>query len=213
MAMLANYSESFSSVQNHTLKTLWRQLTKKNLVGSICFIRLPLVLARDVSFKIFFKKSENAKAERFWNYDKGIVTIIELLYGDIEGAIVEFNCQIFDQFRNVASQDNIRGWEAKSRRVQRTRYLFCASTSAKSAKPVPNPCDYGSNPWPTIVLEVASFEILEHVKNKINNFWLGPNRCEDVIVIKLVLSQTSAPGVAIDLYEIQQAIFDAMGKN
>ncbi|CAG8738229.1 5676_t:CDS:2, partial [Racocetra fulgida] len=68
---------------------------------------------RDVLFKVFAEKSEKAKAGRFWDYDKGIVTIIELPYGDHEGAIIEFNRQIFDQFRNVASRDNIRGWEAK----------------------------------------------------------------------------------------------------
>ncbi|CAG8756163.1 25087_t:CDS:2 [Gigaspora rosea] len=142
--------------------------------------------------EVFAEKFENAKAGRFWDYDNGIVTIIELPYGDHEVAIIEFNRQIFDQFRNVASRDNIRGWEAKT---------------------------------------------LEHVKDKINNFWLGPNCCENVFVIKLgnwsnkrhnlkgqpmrhlrvqycsVLSQTFAPGVAIDLYEIQQAIFDAMDKN
>ncbi|PKK73273.1 hypothetical protein RhiirC2_346716 [Rhizophagus irregularis] len=48
-----------------------------------------------------------------------------------------------------------------------------------------HPCDQGGNPWPTIVFEVACSETLQHVKNKINDVWLAPNRCEDVIVIKL----------------------------
>ncbi|CAG8560581.1 4010_t:CDS:2, partial [Racocetra persica] len=187
-------------------KSWWFEGTHPTINGE----RLPLVLARDIPFKKFAKKSEIAKAGRFWDYDKGIVMIIELPFGDHEVAIGEFNRQIFDQLRNTAPQDIIRVGEQKG------------------------------NPWLTIILEVASFETLEHVKDKINNFWLVPNRCEDVIVFKLgnwsnkhrdqngqplrrlcapplpplqVLSQTSAPGVAIDLYEIQQAIFDAMGKN
>ncbi|RIB10091.1 hypothetical protein C2G38_2207060 [Gigaspora rosea] len=85
-------------------KFWWVKETYPSIKGE----RLPLVLARDVSFKEFAKKSENAKAGRFWDYDKGIVTIIELPNGDYEGAIIEFNRQIFDQFRNVASRDNIR---------------------------------------------------------------------------------------------------------
>ncbi|CAG8484659.1 12092_t:CDS:2 [Dentiscutata erythropus] len=277
----------------------------KGTYPSINGERLPFVLARDVSFKEFAKKTEDAKAGRFWDYDKGIVTIIELPYGDHEGAISEFNRQICDQFRNVASQDNIRGWGAKTTgEYKEPDACFVPRRLLNLQNPVPNPCDYGRNPWPTIILEVVSFETFEHVKDKINNFWLGPNRCEDVIVIRLgnwnnrrrnqsgqplrrlrvqycsclkfcrrttlqlnqnattfdpiqeiefgtvdangkasnfcpapqtkwltidrdciyegcapplpplqVLSQTSAPGIAIDLYEIQQAIFDAMGKN
>ncbi|CAG8805675.1 13039_t:CDS:1, partial [Racocetra persica] len=48
------------------------------------------------------------------------------------------------------------------------------------------------------------------------NKWLTIDRdciyagCAPPLPPLQVLSQTSAPGVAIDLYEIQQAIFDAM---
>ncbi|CAG8635392.1 9521_t:CDS:2 [Scutellospora calospora] len=260
--------------------------------------RLPVVLAKNVSFKEFAKKSERAKTGRFWDYDKGIVTAIELPSGDHEGAIGEFSRQIFDQLRNAAPQDNIRWWGAKSE-YKEPDGCFVPRRLLNLPNPVPNPCDNGGNPWPTIILEVASFETLIHIKDKVNNFWLVPNRCEDVIVFKLgswitkrrnrngqplrrlrclkfcrratlqldqnattfdpiqeiefgtvgvngrtsnicsaprmkwltidrdciyvgcapplpplqVLSQTSAPGVAIDLYDIQQAIFDAMDKN
>ncbi len=43
---------------------------------------------------------------------------------------------------------------------------------------------YTGNSWPTIIFEVAVSESLEHVKEKVNE-WLAPNRCEDVIVIKI----------------------------
>ncbi|KAF0339061.1 hypothetical protein F8M41_016383 [Gigaspora margarita] len=270
-------------------KIWWVEGTYPSINGE----RLPLILARDVSFKVFAKKSENAKAGRFWDYDKGIVMIIELPYGDHEGAIFEFNRQIVDQFRNIASLDNIRGWGATSLfdlatgKYKEPDACFVPRCLLNLPNPVPNPCNYNGNPWPTIVLEVVFFETLGHVKDKINNFWLGPNRCEDVISLNWaigvpsaclkfcqhttlqldqnattfdpiqeiefgtvgangrasnfcsapqmkwltidrdciyvgcpaplsplpVLSQTSAPEVTIDLYKIQQAIFDAMGKN
>ncbi|RIA94024.1 hypothetical protein C1645_818689 [Glomus cerebriforme] len=79
------------------------------------------------------------------------------------------------------------------------------------------------NPWLTIIFEITSLETLQHVKGKINNHWLAPNHCEDVIVIKIGPPQPQGPfqpqgplqrlGVAIDLYDIQQAIFQAMGPN
>ncbi|KAF0408913.1 hypothetical protein F8M41_008424 [Gigaspora margarita] len=243
-------------------KIWWVEGTYPSINGE----RLPLIIVRDVSFKVFAKKSENAKAGRFWDYDNGIVTIIELPSGDHEGAAMEFNRQIFDQFRNVASPDNIRVGE---RKVGPDVLVFDVSYYTEL-----NYVECRGNPWPTIVLEVASFETLEHIKDKINNFWLGPNRCEDCLkfcrrtTLQLdqsattfdpiqeiefgtvgvngrassccsapqtkwltidrdciyagcaaplpplqVLSQTSVPRVAIDLYEIQQAIFDAMDKN
>ncbi|CAG8480358.1 3326_t:CDS:2 [Scutellospora calospora] len=314
MAMLANYSESFSSVHFRAksyAKNVMEATDKEKLwwvEGTYLSIRgerLPLVLARDVSFEEFAKKSESAKAGRFWDYDKGIVTIIELPFGDHEGAIREFDHQIYDQLnRNAASQDKIRAWGAKNLYDLATGEYklpdscFVPRRLLNLPNPVPNPCDRNGNPWPTVILEVVSFETLEHVRDKINNFWLSPNCCEDVIVVKLgnwnnnrrnqngqplrrlrclkfcrrttlqldqnattfdpiqeiefgtvdangrvsnfcsapqtkwltidrdcifagcapplpplpVLSQTSEPGVAIDLYEIQQAIFDAMGR-
>ncbi|CAG8765138.1 12495_t:CDS:2, partial [Dentiscutata heterogama] len=48
------------------------------------------------------------------------------------------------------------------------------------------------NPWPTIILEVVSFETFEHIKDKIKNFWLGPNRCEDVIVLDWAIGITNS---------------------
>ncbi|CAG8814715.1 20302_t:CDS:2, partial [Gigaspora rosea] len=139
-------------------KFWWVKETYPSIKGE----RLPLVLARDVSFKEFAKKSENAKAGRFWDYDKGIVTIIELPNGDYEG--------LYDLTTGEYKEPDT---------------CFVPRHLLNLPNPVPNPCDNGGNPWPTIILEVVFFETLEHVKNKINNFWLGPNRCEDVIVIKL----------------------------
>ncbi|CAG8621458.1 9418_t:CDS:2 [Acaulospora colombiana] len=168
---------------------------------------------RNVPFKEFAEKSEKAKAKRFWDHDKGTVMIIELPYGDHEGAICEFISRFRNHFNNMASQDDIRCWGAKSLydlatgEYKEPDACFVPRRLLNLPNPVLNPCDNGGNPWPTIILEVASFEILDHVKNKVNNFWLIPNRCEDV------LPQTSDPGVAIDLYDIQQAVFDAMDKN
>ncbi|CAG8479587.1 12801_t:CDS:2, partial [Dentiscutata erythropus] len=41
------------------------------------------------------------------------------------------------------------------------------------------------NPWPTVVCEVARSQSLPHILQKVNSFWLAPNRSEDVIMLKL----------------------------
>lgn len=40
-------------------------------------------------------------------------------------------------------------------------------------------------PWPNIVVEVAYTESVEHVLEKVKNYWLKPNRAHDAIVVKI----------------------------
>ncbi|CAI2176153.1 20274_t:CDS:2, partial [Funneliformis geosporum] len=52
-------------------------------------------------------------------------------------------------------------------------------------KPAQNPCDAEGNPWPNIIVEVANSQSLASIIQKTTQFWLAPNRVEDVIVLKL----------------------------
>ncbi|CAB5208895.1 unnamed protein product [Rhizophagus irregularis] len=47
------------------------------------------------------------------------------------------------------------------------------------------PDDSFGNPWPTIIIEVANSESLSRIMHKTTQFWLAPNRVEDVFVLKL----------------------------
>ncbi|RHZ43760.1 hypothetical protein Glove_856g9 [Diversispora epigaea] len=44
-----------------------------------------------------------------------------------------------------------------------------------------------NKPWPNIVIEVAYSETVQHVMDKVQNYWLHPNRAHDVIVVKIKL--------------------------
>ncbi|CAG8658046.1 7244_t:CDS:2, partial [Dentiscutata erythropus] len=116
------------------------------------------------------------------------VIIYELPHGDHEVAHGEFSFQFQRAFHGLPLEDRFLGTGAKT----------CFESGRKSArqpdasfipsclpKPSPNPSDAQGNPWPTIVCEVARSQSLASVIQKVNSFWLAPNRVEDVIVFKL----------------------------
>ncbi|CAG8539272.1 4216_t:CDS:2 [Paraglomus occultum] len=152
--------------------------------------RLPLVLARDVTFSQFAKRVEIIKARRFLDYQNGTVTIIELPTAEHEITHAKFTRQFTSAFNNVSAQDDIcvLGAIKLYTNLPSNEYQepdACFIPRRLLGQPAQNPCDRNGNPWPSIIFEVASSETLQHVKAKINKFWLAPNRCEDVIVIKL----------------------------
>ncbi|RIA98200.1 hypothetical protein C1645_731844 [Glomus cerebriforme] len=154
--------------------------------------RLPLVLARNVTFSQFAKRVNEINARRFLDYQNGTVTIIELPTGEHEAAHSKFSRQFTSAFNNATPQDDIADWGAKSlyTNLQSGEYeepdaCFVPIRLLDPLNPAPNSCDRNGNPWPTIIFEVASSETLQHVVDKINDYWLAPNRCEDVIVIKI----------------------------
>jgi hypothetical protein len=80
----------------------------------ILFIRLPLILAEDVSYKEFEKKCEIANASKFWEYQNGTVIIIELPNCDHEIAHIEFSKQFMNAFSNLSRQDQVINTESRS---------------------------------------------------------------------------------------------------
>ncbi|CAG8716065.1 6554_t:CDS:2, partial [Funneliformis mosseae] len=93
---------------------------------------------------------------------------------------------------NATNQRSVYDWGSKSLftnlptdEYQEPDACFIPIRLLDALNPVLNPCDRDGSPWPTIILEVASSETLQHVKDKINNYWLVQDRCEDVIVIKI----------------------------
>ena len=81
----------------------------------IYLVRLPLVLARDVTISQFINRVEKIKARRFFDYRDGTVTIIELPTGEHETTHSELSFQFMSACNNVAPQNCIRNWGAKSK--------------------------------------------------------------------------------------------------
>ncbi|CAG8456579.1 12987_t:CDS:2, partial [Acaulospora morrowiae] len=48
----------------------------------------------------------------------------------------------------------------------------------------PNRIDKGTRPWPNMIIEVAYSETIDHVTDKVKNYWLKPDRVHDAIVVK-----------------------------
>ncbi|EXX62086.1 hypothetical protein RirG_165200 [Rhizophagus irregularis DAOM 197198w] len=58
-------------------------------------------------------------------------------------------------------------------------------TPKQLPKPAANSCDAQGNPWPTVIVEIANTQSLPSIIRKTTQFWLAPNRVEDVIILKL----------------------------
>ncbi|CAG8604848.1 12786_t:CDS:2 [Acaulospora morrowiae] len=231
--------------------------------------------SRGLSKQLITKKSKRPKQRGLGILVMELSQLLSCQLVGNEGTARKFGYMFMDAFRNVPPQDGVDDLGAKSlyTNLQTDEYeepdaCFVPQRLLSPRIPARHPCDHDGNPWPTIILEVASSESLEHVKDKVNNYWLVPNRAGDVILIKLgnwkkrrrdqngnplrrllcqkfcrhatlqqnpnakenirtnsraVISslpfppQTSAPlavpGVAIDLYDIQQLIFRHAGPN
>ncbi|CAH1768887.1 12705_t:CDS:2, partial [Entrophospora sp. SA101] len=177
--------------------------------------RLPLILVENVSYKEFEKKCERANASKFWEYENGIVTIIELPKRDHEIAHGEFSYQFLSAFHNVPYQDRVsevgstsmyfsvfslQAYIIISNLTQlysacytsgdgRRRGTYKQSDSSFVPSLLPKPAQYPSdsegNPWPTVIVEVANTQTFASIIQKTTQFWLAPNRVEDVIILKL----------------------------
>ncbi|RIA89751.1 hypothetical protein C1645_185010 [Glomus cerebriforme] len=152
--------------------------------------RLPLILAKDVKFNKFVTRVEKIKAKRYFDYRNGIVTIIELPTGEHETTHSKFSRQFLSAFNNATPQDDVEDWGAKSlsTNLPTNEYEEPDACFVPKRLLTQNPAlilVIEMKSWPTIIFEVASSESLIHLRNKINNYWLVPNRCEDVIVIKI----------------------------
>ncbi|PKY16047.1 hypothetical protein RhiirB3_402457 [Rhizophagus irregularis] len=154
--------------------------------------RLPLILVEDVSYEEFEKKCERVNASKFWEYRDGTVVIIELPNRDHESAHGEFTEQFLSAFANLPRRDKVKCVGSTTcsatpeRRVRGNSKQSDASFVPKLLpNPAQNPCDTEGNPWPTIIVEVANTQSLASIIQKTIQFWLAPNRVEDVIVLKL----------------------------
>ncbi|CAJ0831491.1 15147_t:CDS:10, partial [Entrophospora sp. SA101] len=124
----------------------------------------------------FEKKCERANASKFWEYENGTVTIIELPRRDHEIAHGEFSKQFLSAFHNVHIKIKLIMLDQQSDSSFVPKFL---------PKPAQYPSDSEGNPWLTIIIEVANTQTFASIIQKTTQFWLAPNQVEDVIILKL----------------------------
>ncbi|EXX63756.1 hypothetical protein RirG_149340 [Rhizophagus irregularis DAOM 197198w] len=110
--------------------------------------RLPLILIEDVSYEEFEKKCEITKASRYWEFQDGMVVIIELPNRDHEMAHYEFTRQFIHQdpqdtvdITGASTCHTTPGHITRSSSKQPD----CSFTPRIMPKPAPNPCDLQTN--------------------------------------------------------------------
>ena len=82
----------------------------------IYFVRLPLVLARDVTLSQFVKRVDKINARRFLDYQNGTIVIIELPTGEHESANDKLKILFTNTVdSNTTPQDGVDSWGAKSK--------------------------------------------------------------------------------------------------
>ncbi|RGB34237.1 hypothetical protein C1646_760775 [Rhizophagus diaphanus] len=121
-----------------------------------------------------------------------LILVEDLPNGDHESAHGEFTEQFLSAFANLPRQDKVKFVGSTTcsatpgRRARGSSKQSDASFVPKLLlNPAQNPRDAQGNPWPTIIVEVASSQSLPSIIQKTTQFWLAPNRVEDVIVLKL----------------------------
>ncbi|RGB30271.1 hypothetical protein C1646_818003 [Rhizophagus diaphanus] len=140
------------------------------------------------SYEEFEKKCEIANASKYWEFQDGIVVIIELPNRDHEIAHRAFS----NQFKRQDPQNSVDSSGSTTCHATPGRITRDSSKQPDDSfvpillpKPAPNPCDLQGNPWPTIIVEVANSESFFRIMHKTTQFWLAPNSVEDVFVLKL----------------------------
>ncbi|CAG8500627.1 17618_t:CDS:2, partial [Acaulospora colombiana] len=148
---------------------------------------LPYVLKTDVTLDEYIKRTDMHNVHALWEWEKGTVRVIELpssFHEDCIATIIAKLGAIFD----VVSATSV-GIKFSGATTTKTR--GGGKEPDGSLRPVGKPqvsgggSDGRNRPWPNLVIEVAYSETEAHLKDKIENYWLLPNRVHDAIAIKL----------------------------
>ncbi|CAG8555753.1 4186_t:CDS:2 [Diversispora eburnea] len=124
--------------------------------------------------------------EGFWEWKNNTVRVIEFPSPFHEGpvhTIVMKLGAVFDPVENTLA--GIKACGATSREQD-------ASFRPYGKPPVPSGgYDGGNMPWPNLIIEVVYGQSMSVLKDKIDNYWLLPNRVHDAIAIKLNYAQNN----------------------
>ncbi|PKC69785.1 hypothetical protein RhiirA1_455614 [Rhizophagus irregularis] len=143
-------------------------------------VTLPYKLAVGVTLNEYERRVEEFNVHGCWEWTNGDVIIYELPSEPHEICIGAITEELMDAVRPV------KGTNAQIYSLGSTRKE--ADESFRPKKPLvvsPHTSDGLDCPWPNIVVEVAYTESVEHVLEKVKNYWLKPNRAHDAIVVKI----------------------------
>ncbi|RIA94683.1 hypothetical protein C1645_759632 [Glomus cerebriforme] len=168
-------------------RNLWWGTGEFNEKGKWEEVTLPHKLAVGVTLEEYERRVEEFNVHGCWEWTDGDVIIYELPSEPHEICIGAITKEIFRACRNT-ERTNAEIFSLGSTRTRAGRSGKEADDSFRPRKPLVNPpngSDGYNCPWPNIVVEVAYTETIEHVWEKVNTYWLKPDRAHDAIIVKI----------------------------
>jgi len=150
-------------------------------------VTLPYKLAVGVTLEEYERRVEEFNIHGCWEWTEGDVMIYEWPSEPHEICIGAITEELMDACRPV-KRTNAQICSLGSTRTRAGGSGKEADDSFRPKKPLVNPpngSDGYNCPWPNIVVEVAYSETIEHVWEKVNTYWLKPNRAHDAIIVKI----------------------------
>ncbi|CAG8561370.1 938_t:CDS:2, partial [Diversispora eburnea] len=142
-------------------RKLWWDKGEFSLFANWEEASLPYELAVGVTLEEYERRSEEFNVRGCWEWINGKVIIYELSSEPHEVCI--------ETYADGSAKEADNSFRPKK---QDTTY--------------PNGIDGATRPWPNLIIEVAYSESIDHVTDKVMNYWLKPDRVHDCVVIKIV---------------------------
>ncbi|CAG8615654.1 8179_t:CDS:2 [Ambispora gerdemannii] len=172
----------------HYYRTLWWEKGEFNPKAKWEKATLPYKLAIGVTLEEYERRSEEFNIHGYWEWVNGKVIIYELPSKPHEICIGVITRMLLNQ-TNAVAFTNAEIYSLGSTRTYADDSAKEADNSFRPEKleaKYPNGIDKGTDPWPNLVIEVAYSETIDHVTDKVNTYWLKPDRAHDAIVVKIV---------------------------
>ncbi|POG62151.1 hypothetical protein GLOIN_2v1785666 [Rhizophagus irregularis DAOM 181602=DAOM 197198] len=142
-----------------------------------------------------------------------LILVEDLPNRDHEVAHGEFTRQFLNALSNVPRQNQVSNTGSTNPGDLFSKQSDASYTPKQLPKPAANSCDAQGNPWPTVIVEIANTQSLPSIIRKTTQFWLAPNRVEDVIILKLWNwnSRRDQNGIPLRCLTVQRSPQNARG--
>lgn len=168
-------------------RSLWWDKGEFNEKAKWNEVTLPYVLATGITLEDYENRVDKFNIRGCWEWSNWKVIIYEFPSEPHEVGIGAITKEILESCRN-ANRTDAEIYSYGSTRTQADRSAKEADDSfrpEKLAATYPNGSDGKARPWPNLIVEVAYSETIDHVTEKVRDYWLRPNRAHDVIVVKI----------------------------
>ncbi|CAG8435774.1 6224_t:CDS:2 [Diversispora eburnea] len=151
-------------------------------------LKLLYVLAESVTLDEYERHTDKFNIHSLWKWKDYKVVIYELPLKPHETCIAAITLEMVEKFFPVKGTNaRIVGLGATRTRADDSGKEADASFHPmKPRAPAPTGSDRKSEPWPNIIIEVSHSESINHVFEKVKNYWLKDySRVHDAIVVKI----------------------------